>query len=165
MRLILDTLGSTSAATCASPFQKTLRLIPKKLRVGLGCRRGVCASAITSAIRHVLRRTGWTFAPSRAFFRSILKKTNRGFCRPAGKTAGRLRLSCADLAGRAGRIYGVKLRRVYHRCGQRLRAGGHGGRGAAARFKNCDGRRDHRRRAGALGGTLWVRFCCGHRPR
>ena len=34
-----------------SPFGVTLRLIPRKLRVGLGCRRGVCASAITSAIR------------------------------------------------------------------------------------------------------------------
>lgn len=152
-------LGVYIGCDVREPFQKTLRLIPKKLRVGLGCRRGVCASAITSAIQRVFAENRLDLRAISGIFSIDLKKDEPGLlqaCR--GKRLGGFVLSCADLAGRAGRIYGVKLRRVYHRCGQRLRAGGHGGRGAAARFKNCDGRRDRRRRAGALGGTLWVRF-------
>ena len=57
-------LGVYIGCDVREPFQKTLRLIPKKLRVGLGCRRGVCASAITSAIRHV-------FAENRLDLRAI----------------------------------------------------------------------------------------------
>ena len=38
-----------------SPFGVTLRLIPRKLRVGLGCRRGTEQAAIEAAVRQVFR--------------------------------------------------------------------------------------------------------------
>lgn len=36
------------------PFQTTLRLIPRVLRLGLGCRRGTCAQAVEEAVLRVL---------------------------------------------------------------------------------------------------------------
>lgn len=36
-----------------SPYQKTLRLIPRIVTVGIGCRRGTCAPVIRRAVAHV----------------------------------------------------------------------------------------------------------------
>ena len=38
----------------ASPFDRTLRIIPKALRLGIGCRRGVTAETIEAAVSAVL---------------------------------------------------------------------------------------------------------------
>ena len=46
-------LGVYIGCDTKSPFEQTLRLIPKKLRVGIGCRRGICEEAVVSAIRQV----------------------------------------------------------------------------------------------------------------
>ena len=41
-----------------SPFTRTLRLIPRTLHLGLGCRRGTPAEAIRAAVNGVLEREG-----------------------------------------------------------------------------------------------------------
>ena len=71
-------LGVYIGCDVREPFQKTLRLIPKKLRVGLGCRRGVCASAITSAIRHVFAENRLDLRAISGVFSIDLKKDEPG---------------------------------------------------------------------------------------
>ena len=69
------------------PFEKTLRLIPKKLRVGLGCRRGISASAITSAIRRVFEENRLDLRAISGIFSIDLKKDEPGLlqaCRENG---------------------------------------------------------------------------------
>lgn len=82
-----------------SPFGVTLRLIPRKLRVGLGCRRGTEQAAIRLPSGRSSGRTGWRWPPSPASRRSISSRTSRGCSPPAAQTAGRpgfiLRRSCA----------------------------------------------------------------------
>ena len=41
-----------------SPFERTLRIIPKVLRLGIGCRRGTSVDAIEKAVRSVLKDHG-----------------------------------------------------------------------------------------------------------
>lgn len=41
-----------------TPFEQTLRLIPKILHIGIGCRRGSSASAIHAAVKNVLEQNG-----------------------------------------------------------------------------------------------------------
>ena len=80
-------LGVYIGCDVREPFQKTLRLIPKKLRVGLGCRRGVCASAITSAIRHVFAENRLDLRAISGVFSIDLKKDEPGLlqaCRENG---------------------------------------------------------------------------------
>ena len=62
-------LGVYIGCDTKSPFEQTLRLIPKKLRVGVGCRRGICEEAVVSAIRQVLRIMRSTCALPRASIR------------------------------------------------------------------------------------------------
>ena len=80
-------LGVYIGCDVQDPFQKTLRLIPRKLRVGLGCRRGVCASAITSAIRHVFAENRLDLRAISGIFSIDLKKDEPGLlmaCRENG---------------------------------------------------------------------------------
>ena len=80
-------LGVYIGCDVREPFEKTLRLIPKKLRVGLGCRRGVCASAITSAIRHVFAENRLDLRAISGVFSIDLKKDEPGLlqaCRENG---------------------------------------------------------------------------------
>ena len=71
-------LGVYIGCDVREPFQKTLRLIPKKLRVGLGCRRGVCASAITSAIQRVFAENRLDLRAISGVFSIDLKKDEPG---------------------------------------------------------------------------------------
>ena len=41
-----------------SPFARTLRLIPRVLRVGVGCRRGISAEAVENAVQAVFAENG-----------------------------------------------------------------------------------------------------------
>ena len=43
--------------TCC-PFERTLRVIPRVLRLGLGCRRGVSKTAVAAAVEAVLEENG-----------------------------------------------------------------------------------------------------------
>ena len=46
-------LGVYIGCDCNAPFEKTLRLVPKKLRVGVGCRKGISQAAVETAIFQV----------------------------------------------------------------------------------------------------------------
>ena len=52
------TLGIYITCTTARPFDRTLRLIPRRLHLGIGCRRGASATAIAAAVESVLSRSG-----------------------------------------------------------------------------------------------------------
>ena len=54
-------LGIYLTATNAEPFENTLRLIPKVLHLGIGCRRGIEKEAIERAVEQVLRENGLDF--------------------------------------------------------------------------------------------------------
>ena len=41
-----------------SPFEQTLRLVPKILHVGIGCRRGTSADAISEAVKAAFEQNG-----------------------------------------------------------------------------------------------------------
>ena len=71
-------LGVYIGCDVREPFEKTLRLIPKKLRVGLGCRRGISASAITSAIQCVFAENRLDLRAISGVFSIDLKKDEPG---------------------------------------------------------------------------------------
>ena len=48
-------LGICASVRDLRPFEKTLRIVPMALRVGLGCRRGTPAEAVAEAVRRVFR--------------------------------------------------------------------------------------------------------------
>ncbi len=61
-----------------SPFEQTLRLIPKKLRVGVGCRRGICEEAVVSAIRQVFADHALDLRAAAGVYSIDLKKDEPG---------------------------------------------------------------------------------------
>ena len=78
-------LGVYIGCDTKSPFEQTLRLIPKKLRVGVGCRRGICEEAVVSAIRQVFADHALDLRAAAGVYSIDLKKTNRGFWQLAGR--------------------------------------------------------------------------------
>ena len=81
-----------------SPFGVTLRLIPRKLRVGLGCRRGTEQAAIETAVRQVFRENRLALAAISGVSSIDLKQDEPG-----------LLAAC-----RTGQLYGLELRRLRH---------------------------------------------------
>lgn len=70
-----------------SPFTKTLRLVPKKLRVGVGCRRGTPEETIEAAIRDVFAENRLDLRAISGVFSIDLKKDETGLlaaCRKNG---------------------------------------------------------------------------------
>ena len=70
-----------------SPFGVTLRLIPRKLRVGLGCRRGTEQAAIETAVRQVFRENQLALAAISGVSSIDLKQDEPGLlaaCRANG---------------------------------------------------------------------------------
>lgn len=55
------TLGIYLTATNAEPFENTLRLIPRRLHLGIGCRRGIDKEAIGAAVEQVFRENNLDF--------------------------------------------------------------------------------------------------------
>lgn len=51
-------LGISISYRKSTPFKQTLRLIPKVLHIGIGCRRGTSSSAIYEAVKDVLEQNG-----------------------------------------------------------------------------------------------------------
>ena len=80
-------LGVYIGCDVQEPFKITLRLIPGKLRVGVGCRRGASAPAITSAIRRVFEENRLDLRAISGVFSIDLKKDEPGLlqaCRENG---------------------------------------------------------------------------------
>ena len=55
------TLGVYLTASDKEPFENTLRLIPRRLHLGIGCRRGIEKEAIERAVEQVFRENGLDF--------------------------------------------------------------------------------------------------------
>jgi len=80
-----------TAHTGVGPFPRTLRLVPKCLNIGIGCRRGTAVEAIRAAVALALQGDGaagpWDPAAVRAAGTIDLKKDEPGllaFCRELG---------------------------------------------------------------------------------
>jgi len=74
-----------TARTDAGPFSRTLRLIPRCLTLGVGCRRGTGETAIRATVERAL--SGWDLRAVRAVCSIDLKKDEPGlltFCRSLG---------------------------------------------------------------------------------
>ncbi len=74
-----------TARTDVGPFARTLRLTPKCLTLGIGCRRGAGETAIRAAVERAL--TGWDPRSVRAVCSIDLKRDEPGllaFCRELG---------------------------------------------------------------------------------
>ena len=61
-----------------SPFVRTLRLIPRVLRVGVGCRRGTAAETVENAVRAVFAENGLDTAAIRGVYSIDLKQDEAG---------------------------------------------------------------------------------------
>ena len=61
-----------------SPFARTLRLIPRVLRVGVGCRRGTAAETVENAVRAVFAANGLDTAAIRGVYSIDLKQDEAG---------------------------------------------------------------------------------------
>lgn len=80
-------LGVYIGCDVQDPFQKTLRLIPRKLRVGLGCRRGISKEAVEMAIRRIFAENRLDLRAISGVFSIDLKKDEPGLlmaCRENG---------------------------------------------------------------------------------
>ena len=80
-------LGVYIGCDVQDPFQKTLRLIPRKLRVGLGCRRGISKEAVEMAIRRIFAENRLDLRAISGIFSIDLKKDEPGLlmaCRENG---------------------------------------------------------------------------------
>lgn len=76
-------LGIYLTATNKEPFANTLRLIPKVLRLGIGCRRGTGKEAIQTAVEQVFRENHLDFRAVHSAASIDLKKDEEGllsFC-------------------------------------------------------------------------------------
>ena len=141
-----------------SPFGVTLRLIPRKLRVGLGCRRGTEQAAIEAAVRQVFRENRLALAAISGVSSIDLKQDEPGLLAACRANCWQARFySAAQLRAVPGSFTGSRfvasVTGVDNVCER-----GTLWRRAAAGAKTGAGRRDRRRRRGTLGGTLWVRY-------
>lgn len=76
-------LGIYLTVTDKEPFASTLRLIPRRLHLGIGCRRGIEKEAIQAAVEQVFRAHHLDFRAVRSAASIDLKKDENGllsFC-------------------------------------------------------------------------------------
>ena len=71
-------LGVYIGCDVQSPFEKTLRLVPKKLHVGVGCRRGIAQEAIEAAIEETFRENHLDLRAVCGVYSIDLKKDEAG---------------------------------------------------------------------------------------
>ncbi len=82
-------LGICISCRKRDPFDKTLRLIPRILHIGIGCRRGTSCSTVGEAVRTVLDRNGLDIKAVRYVASIDLKSDEEGilkFCGDNGFT-------------------------------------------------------------------------------
>ena len=60
------------------PFARTLRLVPRVLHVGVGCRRGISAAAVEAAVRTVFEENAWDEAGICGVYSIDLKQDEAG---------------------------------------------------------------------------------------
>lgn len=70
-------------------FARTLRLIPRVLRVGVGCRRGISAEAVVRAVQTVFAENGLDTAAICGVCSIDLKQDEAGLLAACEKTTGR----------------------------------------------------------------------------
>ena len=71
-------LGIVIGYCTKEPFAETLRLTPKVLHVGIGCRRGICEEAVVSAIRQVFADHALDLRAAAGVYSIDLKKDEPG---------------------------------------------------------------------------------------
>ena len=71
-------LGIVIGYCTKEPFAETLRLTPRVLRVGIGCRRGICEEAVVSAIRQVFADHALDLRAAAGVYSIDLKKDEPG---------------------------------------------------------------------------------------
>ena len=77
-------LGIYMTITDKEPFENTLRLTPKLLHLGIGCRRGTEKEAIANAVEQVFRENGLDFRAVKCAASIDLKQDEEGllsFCK------------------------------------------------------------------------------------
>ena len=67
-----------SSAGARSPFARSLRLSPRVLRVGVGCRRGISAVAVENAVQAVFAENGLNTAAICGVYSIDLKQDEAG---------------------------------------------------------------------------------------
>ena len=85
-----------------SPFARTLRLIPRVLRVGVGCRRGTAAETVENAVRAVFAENGLDTAAICGVYSIDLKQDEAACWPPVRKQLAGAFLHGAAAAGRGG---------------------------------------------------------------
>ena len=140
-------LGICISFVKKSPFKRTLRLIPRILHLGIGCRRGTPAGAI-AAVRHRPARR-----EVRGLYRPQGGRAGTALVLP-GKRPAAVLLLRGGAHGGARQLHAVGVRAERHRRGQRLRAR----RALRSLSAHCKKdrleRRYCRRRGREFGGTL-----------
>ena len=68
-----------------TPFARTLRLIPRVLRVGVGCRRGISVSAVENAVQAVFAENGLDTAAICGVYSIDLKQDEAGLLAACGR--------------------------------------------------------------------------------
>ena len=71
-------LGIYIGVTMRTPFTHTLRLVPRVLRVGVGCRKGISQEAVENAIQEVFAEYALDIAAVSGVFTIDLKKNEAG---------------------------------------------------------------------------------------
>lgn len=82
-------LGICVSFRTNEPFDRTLRVVPKVLHVGIGCRRGACASLVRTAVETVLRENDLDPRSVKCVASIDLKANEEGllqYCRSIGVT-------------------------------------------------------------------------------
>lgn len=80
-------LGVYIGCDVRKPFERTLRLIPQKLHIGVGCRRDISAEAVETAIRRVFEENGLDLRAVCGVYSIDLKQNEQGLleaCRKNG---------------------------------------------------------------------------------
>ena len=67
------------------PFARTLRLVPRVLHVGVGCRRGISAAAVEAAVRTVFEENAWDEAGICGVYSIDLKRDEPGLLAACGR--------------------------------------------------------------------------------
>ncbi len=122
-------LGIVIGYCTKEPCAETLRLTPRVLRVGIGCRRGTAQKTIEAAVAAVLSRIGWIRRAVKGVYSIDLKQQEAGLFAACAKHNWPTVFYTAGIAQRTGRIYGFPLRAGDHGRRQRLRARGDARRG------------------------------------
>ena len=130
--------------TGEGPFPRTLRLVPRSLILGIGCRRGTPEAAIAAAADAALAGRDHRSQKGRG--------GPAGLLRPTGPAPDHLLRGGAG--GGGGGLHPLRLCAGDHRGGQRMRAGG--GRRRRADYRPQTGRQRRHRGGGEKGYAMKV---------